>query len=547
MNKLFKGMLTVSLAAMLAVPAVACGTKEVGREVDDTKAQLYVSNFNGGVGTDWLIEEAIPRFEAAYATKEFIPGKIGVQVHVEKHKSSVDGLAGQIKTAKPDVYFLENVNYYDCISRGLFLDITDIVTEPLTEYGESGTIEDKLYADQVNFWKTPQGKYYALPHAQSPTLITYDADLFDRLGLYFGADGKLGKKSTDTGLSAGPDAQTGTYDDGMPATYEQFYTLCQKIKQRGVSPMVWSGQYGFYVTRFSKQLRVDFEGAEEAMNAYDFDGVATKLVDSIAADGTITYKDPVTITEENGYQVFSSASYYYAFDFLKNVYDGGYYDGKSFNENTSHRGAQDLFLKSSYRSDAKDIAMIVEGLYWVNEAEATFREMSNQPGASLQERNLRVMPLPKATEAQVGEKTTLVDSLNQMAFIANKTDRSEAQTELAKTFLQFLSTQESLKEFLTETGLPRNYNVDYSDILDTLCPYSQSVIEMLSNCNYIMPASSSTVFQKNHLALFNDNEMGTKRGDDPMILIKDNPSMTSLALFNEFKSKYSATQWATMR
>ena len=78
MNKLFKGMLTVSLAAMLAVPAVACGTKEVGREVDDTKAQLYVSNFNGGVGTDWLIEEAIPRFEAAYATKEFIPGKIGV-------------------------------------------------------------------------------------------------------------------------------------------------------------------------------------------------------------------------------------------------------------------------------------------------------------------------------------------------------------------------------------------------------------------------------------------------------------------------------------
>ena len=483
MNKLFKGTLAVLLAAMLSIPATACGTKEVGREVDDTKAQLYVSNFNGGVGTDWLIEAAIPRFEAAYATKEFIPGKIGVQVHVEKHKSSVDGLAGQIKTAKPDVYFLENVNYYDCISRGLFLDITDIVTEPLTEYGESGTIEDKLYADQVNFWKTPQGKYYALPHAQSPTLITYDADLFDRLGLYFGADGKLGKKSTDTGLSAGPDAQTGTYDDGMPATYEQFYTLCQKIKQRGVSPMVWSGQYGFYVTRFSKQLRVDFEGAEEAMNAYDFDGVATKLVESIATDGTITYKDPVTITEENGYEVFSSASYYYAFDFLKNVYDGGYYDGKSFNENTSHRGAQDLFLKSSYRSDAKDIAMIVEGLYWVNEAEATFREMSNQPGASLQERNLRVMPLPKATSAQVGEKTTLVDSLNQMAFIANKTDRSEAQTELAKTFLQFLSTQESLKEFLTETGLPRNYNVDYSDIFDTLCPYSQSVIEMLSSCN----------------------------------------------------------------
>lgn len=546
MKKLFKGMCALSLAAMMIVPTASCGTKETGEPVDNTKAQLYVSNFNGGVGSDWLVEKAVKRFEEKYATTELVSGKVGVQVHVEKHKSSPDGLAGQIKTAKADVYFLENVNYYDFISRGLFLDITDVVTKPLTEFNETESIEDKLYDDQVDFWKTSQGKYYAVPHAQSPTLITYDGDLFDRLGLYFGADGKLGKKSTDTGLSAGPDGKSGTYDDGMPATYADFYTLCNTMKHRGVSPLVWSGQYAFYVTRFSKQLRVDFEGAEEAMNAYDFNGTATKLVESIAADGTIKYKAPVTITPENGYEVYSSASYYYAFDFLKNVYDGGYYDSKSFNENTSHRGAQDLFLKSSFRADAKDIGMIVEGLYWVNEAEATFREMETQKGASLQERNLRVMPLPKATSAQVGTKTTVVDSLNQMAFIANKSDRSEEQTNLAKTFLRFLSTQESLEEFLVETGLPRNFSVDYSNVYDSLCPYSKSVIELLSNCDYIMPSSDAMVFQKNYMALFNDNEMGTKKGSDPMVLIKDNPKMTSLELFEDFKTKYSATQWATM-
>ena len=545
MKKIVKNLLSVSLAAMLCIPVTGCGTKETGRKVDDTKAQLYVSNFNGGVGTDWLYT-AIDRFEKDYATEVFVPGKVGVQVHVVKHKSGVDGLAGQIKTAKPDIYFLEGVNYYDCISRGLFMDITDVVTKPLTEFGETSSIEDKLYDDQVDFWKTSQGKYYAVPHAQSPTMITYDADLFDRLGLYFGADGKIGKKSTDKNLSAGPDNNPGTYDDGLPATYEDFYTLCKKMKQRGVSPMIWSGQYAFYVTRFAKQLRVDFEGAEEAMNAYNFKGTATKLVDSISADGKITYKDPVDISETNGYQVYSSASYYHTFDFLKNIYDGGYYDSKAFNENTSHRGAQDLFLKSSFRSDAKDIGMIIEGLYWVNEAASTFREMENQKGASLQERNLRVMPLPKATPDEVGKETTIVDSLNQMAFIANKSDRSEAQTELAKTFLRYLSTQESLEEFLTETGLPRNYDIDYSNVYDSLCPYSQSVIDLISNCNYIMPASDSMVFQKNYLALFKDNELGTKRGDDPMILIKDNPKMTALELFNEFKSKYSASQWASM-
>ena len=146
------------------------------------------------------------------------------------------------------------------------MDITDmVVNDPLDEYGENVTIESKLHEKVKEYLKTSDGKYYALPHTQTPTMLTYDADLFDRFNLYFDANGVIGKKSTDSGLSKGVDNVAGTYDDGLPATYKQFFQLCAKMKQRGIAPIIWSGMYEWYTTRFLKQLRVDFDGAEAAV------------------------------------------------------------------------------------------------------------------------------------------------------------------------------------------------------------------------------------------------------------------------------------------
>ena len=544
MNKFLRKGLALALAAIACVPVVGCGdpssSGSADKPVDKTKVQLHVSNFNGGVGHDWL-DAHIKRFEEDYKDYEFIPGTKGVQVWVTNHKSGITELGSKLGNAKEDVYFLEGVNYYDAISQGYFLDITDIVTEPLTEYGETGSIEDKLYDSQVDFYKTENGKYYGLPHAQSPTLITYDADLFNSKKLYLSADGKFNKKSTDSGLSKGVDDVAGTYDDGLPATYEEFYALCDTMKTRGVAPMLWSGQYEFYMTRFAKELRADFDG-DEAMNAYDFDGTATKLVESIDANGNITYRDPVRITQQNGYEVYSSASYYYTFDFFEKIYKGNYYHSKSFNKNLSHMDAQSFFLYSSNTPGENPVGMLVEGLYWVNEAQATFEEMSSYKGMSLQERNIKIMPLPKATAEQVGEKTTLVDSLNQLAFISAYVP--EERKELAKTFLQYCTTQKSLEEFIVETGLTRNFDVDYSGVYDLLCPYSKSLIDLLSTSNYIMPASETEVFRKNYQALYKDYEIGTTAEPDPMISIKN--GKTALQLFNTLKSKYDATSWQAL-
>ena len=54
-------------------------------------------------------------------------------------------------------------DYYQLISGGYLLEITDAVTKPLTEYEEDKSIVGKMYADDVNYFKTDDQKYYAVP------------------------------------------------------------------------------------------------------------------------------------------------------------------------------------------------------------------------------------------------------------------------------------------------------------------------------------------------------------------------------------------------
>ncbi|MBQ7912351.1 MAG: carbohydrate ABC transporter substrate-binding protein [Clostridia bacterium] len=536
MKKILTKVMAVLCAATACMPFAACSD---GVKIDKTKTQLYVSLFNGGVGRNWL-DAHIERFQEDYADVEFTPGKKGVQIIVSPHKKGMTEIGPKMAKAKEEVYFLEKINYHDEIAQGRFLDITDMVTEKLTEFGEDGTIEDKLYPSQQEYYKV-NGRYYGLPHAQSPTLITYDADLFDLKSLYLDKSGRPNKKSTDKGeLSLGVDGVEGTYDDGLPATYEEFFNLCATMKKRGVDPIIWSGMYEWYTTRFAKQLRADFDG-EEATVPYTFNGTMSHIVDTIDSNGNITYKDPVTITEQNGYEALSSASYYYAFKFLEEMYKGGYYSKHSIDGNVSHSAAHAYFLKSRFTS-ATDIAMLIEGLYWVNEASPAFKSMASYQGSSLQERNLRVMPLPKATAEQVGEQTTIVDSLNQLAFISAYID--EDKKELATTFLQYCTTQKSLEEFLVKTGLTRNFKVDYSNIYDDLCPYSQSVVDLLSSCNYIMPASASPIFQKNYDAFYATYELGTTAYSEPINAIR--AKISAVDFFNQFRGKYNADSWQTV-
>ena len=62
--------------------------------------------------------------------------------------------------AREQVFIAQSVYYYDYLSTGCMLDISDVVTNPLSEFGENNTIENKLLKEQKDFLKVNE-KYYS--------------------------------------------------------------------------------------------------------------------------------------------------------------------------------------------------------------------------------------------------------------------------------------------------------------------------------------------------------------------------------------------------
>lgn len=129
-----KKILAAALAATMTVSLLAgCGAKRTN-EVDANRTTLYVGNFNGGIGDEWL-KNAITKFEEKYKDTSFEEGKTGVQVLIgDNNKTTMVGpeLEKIISTSQNEVFFTESVYYYDWISKGLIADITDAVTNPLS-------------------------------------------------------------------------------------------------------------------------------------------------------------------------------------------------------------------------------------------------------------------------------------------------------------------------------------------------------------------------------------------------------------------------------
>ena len=59
-------------------------------EIDPTRTQLYVANYNGGAGTVW-IENMKTAFEEECKKESFEPGKTGVQIMINNLKDEITG------------------------------------------------------------------------------------------------------------------------------------------------------------------------------------------------------------------------------------------------------------------------------------------------------------------------------------------------------------------------------------------------------------------------------------------------------------------------
>ena len=561
------------IALMLAAVAATCclslaGCNEViGEEVDSTRTQLYVGNYDGGVGTVWL-ESAKTRFEEKYKDVCFEPGtdKKGVQILVDPDKSRYhgDNLINNLSSIEQQVIFTERAPYDEYVASGRILEVTEAVTQPLTEFGESRSVADKIGAEQKEFLNR-DGKYYAIPHYRLFSGIQYDVDLWDDEGFWFAENGvdfvSPGSTPEEEPRSKGPDGKTGiidgvdySLDDGLPATYEDFFRLCDFICEAGCVPFVWTGEYMAQYTGYLYwSLYTDFEGKEGMRPNFSFSGTVNDIIDGFNADGTPILKS-VDITPESGYELRQQLGRYYALSFVERLVTGNpergfnYYSAKSMGLTYSHLNAQEDFVKSYYES--RPVAMILEGTWWENEADATngaFETAVRSYGqsASRANRKFGFMPLPKATEEKVGEPFTTADLYDSYILLNSSLKDNENLTKLAYLFVQFVSTDEEMALFTISTGLPRA--LDYSMSAEQqakLTFYERQVWNANANGEVLLPYSTGKLYRNNLGTLCYSYDWKTVIGNVPYnIPVKAfaESKVTALQYFNGMKM--TAAEW----
>lgn len=545
-----KRLLAMTLATIAlcgTVGFVGCGeqTNSSGEDrVDETKTQLRVNNYRGGYGDEWL-NQLIDRFEAAYADYQGVDGKVGVEVRVNNQKSKGQDIVATISGSNDDIYFSENMPYYDLIGYGSALDISDVVQDTNKD---GKTIESKLY-DSAKDFLSVDGAYYALPHYEMIGGIQYNITIFEENNLYFAENANNGNDgfiiSASDKKSKGPDNQPNTYDDGLPATYDDFFKLCDRMVEKGIIPFIWSGQFvSGYMNYLMNAALVDYEGAEQfALRAnFDSDIEAKYIVDSINDDGTVTFKQPFKINKTNGYETFASAGTYYALKFLEGITSKtAYYDERGTYDTHSHTDAQIDFLFSNYESGVKPVAMLIEGGYWENEARdmGAYDRLDSFYGVSERDVNIGYMPMPKATSDKVGEKTTMVDNGSCLAFI--NSNIAKEKIEIAKEFLRFAYTDDSLQQFsaITNTMISVKYEIDQTHY-EQMSNYGKNYVTVCRNAEKVYFGSANPLYISN-VNYFN-SWFTNSEAERPYDKIKSR-AMTAKSYFDGIKSFHSKSNW----
>lgn len=530
MKKLLALLLALTVAMSVLAACGSLGTVQQGGNqgdapvpTDPSKAQITVATWDGGLGSQWL-EDAAAAFEELYKdATHFEEGKTGVEVTIVASRS-FDGSSMAFTPLTHDVYFVEAVDYYAMINNEQFADITDVMTAPLTEYGEDGTIADKLDPSLDAFLTYIDGNYYAVPFYETFYSFAYDLDLWDAKAFYMSADGGWCKK--DGNLSAGPDGAAGTDDDGLPATYEDFAKLLTRIVDAGVTPFVTASNAQDYVANLLYEYWANYEGYEQMMLNFNFEGTATDLI-SVSEDGAVSKLGDTEITMENGYMLQQQAGRYEVLQFAQDILLSSEENHKIID---THTNAQKSFVRGGIANDAP-IAMIIEGSWWENEAKAALKELDD---GGYERHNYAVMPMPHATEDKIGQKATWLAMSNSYGFVASGCDNMT----LAKEFMKFLHTDENLSAFTGEVNMTRalNYEIAEAD-MEKLSTYAKSILALKETSDVIYPVSTVEEVINNNVLFANfgwawQTNISGYEFKNPWLYFKDEKDTSAEKYFN---------------
>lgn len=572
--KNIKKILAVTLASVSVFSAFAACAPSGGEiAIDETKTQLYVNNYNAGIGKKW-IESIGAEFEKDFAGYSFEEGKTGVQI-IYEHNRVYTGtvLESNISGSENNIFFTEGVDYPSLMTKNLVYDVTDIINEPaVTGVDGSGnvireteTIKSKIdeaYQSYLNVGTGEQEVYGAVPYSLTVKGMVFDKDLWNEKSFYLakgatpaefvaqalnnGGDveaakaayqAEIDKLNTDPnsssfwtlvnengeaenlnnlklGLSAGPDAKYGTYDDGMPATVDEFYLLMDSIAAKGITPYIFTGKFPGYGDMMGTNVWINYEGKENMDTFFSLTGTSDELV-VLDANGKIQYNDDGSIkTEsmtfdggrENGYEVQRQLGKYYALQFSEKLAtSSNWLASECDNTAISHIAAQTKFLASCVGNN-KRIAMLGEGAWWMQESDDTFTMMaSDNEKYSKMNRNLGYLSAPNATVGRMqerfenNEKNLMLCQNHAFMFINNNLDESSPQLAVAKMFLSYVNNDEMMNLFTEITSMYRAMKYEISeDTYGRLTKYAQNFITQVAESEIIYPYSNNELVKKNY-------------------------------------------------
>ncbi|MBO4594538.1 MAG: hypothetical protein J5697_02410 [Clostridia bacterium] len=571
--------------AMALITVVMFGTVVTGchvnnqEQIDKTKTQLYVSNIDKGVGREYI--EAIgDQFEKDFAQKSFEPGKVGVQV-LYNHNTVINSASfyeSSFDGDKDNVYFTEYINYKQWANK--FMDVTDIIESPaITGYNaetgqyttETKPIKDKIDPVMLEFLNMSGENvaYKGFPFYLAIKSVNYNADLWNEKSFYlcaapsdyvalaiknntdidqaiaryneeiakikrgedseswfFGnADGEtvIGNEKIRIGLSAGPDGKFGTFDDGFPATYDEFYALCEYIVKNNVTPFIWTGANPGYADMITQSLFTNDLGKERAEVYYSLNGTMDNLVKFVGGkaqfdgNGDPVIDEPYTFNGGvfDGYEIMRTASKYYALKFAEKIATTPSWTHTACYDTTTQSEAQNKFLTEGYTKMGNPTAMLMDGAWWQAEADATFRAMEKVDVKYAKEnRKFGVMPLPYSTietfalKTQNNEKNVIVTENDSVCFINNNIDRSSPQYEVARVFMSYFNSDASAGLFTAKTNMLRAIDVDLmaNEYYEQMSPYGKSFAEYRAGVDVMFPYTTNKLMNDNRNVFQNSRD-----------------------------------------
>ncbi|MBO5240499.1 MAG: hypothetical protein J6B56_03650 [Clostridia bacterium] len=574
-------LLMATLMVGSTFAAAGCGGDDSsGFKRDETKTLLKIANLDMGIGRAWIIELG-RKFEEAFANYSFEEGKVGVQVDIEHHTRFAGEYAEDTPTDANYVFFTESVDY--ARYSDYMADLSDVMTKgAITGVDENGefvreskTVAEKIdgnFLSHLNVGTEAAPEYRAMPYYLGMRIVNYDTDLWNDKQFYFAKGGcpselvvqellkeeaqqdvtsaiasynaeikklqdgtgsnywtfvnkagelKLGNQTHKVGLSAGPDGKYDTFDDGLPATYDEFYLLCNKMVSSSVTPFIWSGASPNYAENLTRSLFQNDAGVDTLNTFYSLKGTMDDLV-KIENGSIVTDAQGKPVLEsytfnggsDDGYNAFRMNSLYNALQFVGKVVDNPSWTDTACYNSTTMVDVQSQYLTKGNTASGNRVAMLLDGTWWQQEATLVFSTMEQLDSKySKQNRNFGVLPLPDSTierhieRIENDEKLTFVPENDSYVYLNTRFEKDGVEMTVTKTFLSYISNDDCILSFMENTNMLRPLMPDYSkvdqDRYDNLSSYSKLLIEFQQNSNVVYPYTKEE-FAKNNQSIYNN-------------------------------------------